>query len=310
MVMPNFLLVGAAKAGTSAIYDYISQHPQIYMSPEKEPMFFAFEGEKPNFQGPGDDHSAYYYSITDLETYEALFNQVSNEVAIGEASALYLYHEQAPERIQHYIPKVKLVMILRHPVERAYSNFLHLVRDNREPVTDFEQAMQQEDNRIENHWEWFWHYRHLGLYAEQIKRYLERFDRSQIKIYLYEDFVADSDGLIRDCFEFLEVDPDFTPDTSRKVNASGFTKNKALHSFLRQPNPIKEMVKLILPTQLGRQIKTYLHNKNLEKPQLSGELKKQLVEDYFYDDIIELQTLIERDLSDWLALSTVNEMTA
>ena len=300
MIMPNFLLIGAAKAGTSAIYDYIDQHPQIYMSPEKEPMFFAFEGEKPNFSGPGDDHSSNYYSVTDLTAYQNLFKGVSTQKAIGEASALYLYHPKAPERISHYIPDAKLIAILRDPVKRAYSNFLHLVRDSREPLTNFTEAMQQEDSRIHNNWEWFWHYRHLGLYSEQIQRYLERFSQDKIRIYLYEDFTKDPVGMLQNCFEFLEIDTTFVPDMSAKVNVSGFTKNKALHNFLRQPNPIKNLAKVFLPTKLAKRMKASVQNQNLVKPELSDEVRQELIETYFKDDILKLQDLIGRDLSAWL----------
>lgn len=300
MIMPNFLIIGAAKSGTSALYDFLSQHPQIYMSAAKEPMFFAFEGESPNFLGPGDDRSANYYSITDIKDYCALFQSVSDEVAIGEGSTLYLYHPKAPERIRTHIPDVKLIVILRDPVERAYSNFLHLVRDNREPLTDFYQAFQQEEIRMNNGWEWFWHYKRLGLYYVQLRRYFENFSQDQMRIYLYEDFANNSADLLKDCFQFLNVDKKFIPDMSMKVNASGVPKSKYLNSFLRRQNPIKKIIKPLLPEKVGRRLKTYVHNKNLVKPDFLPELREELIQTYFREDILKLQDLIQRDLSKWL----------
>src|SRR5688572_7713518 len=129
MVMPNFLIIGAAKAGTTSLYSYLNQHPQIFMSPVKEPNFFALEGEKLNFRGPGDAQVINRYSITQLESYRAHFKGITQETCIGEASTLYLDHPKAVERIQHYTPKARLITILRDPVERAFSNFLHAVRD-------------------------------------------------------------------------------------------------------------------------------------------------------------------------------------
>jgi hypothetical protein len=299
MVIPNFIVIGAAKAGTSALYDLLDQHPQIYMSPEKEPMFFAFKDEKLDFRGPGDDRSANYYAVTDLEAYQSLFKGVSDEVAVGEASALYLYHPKAPERIFRYIPEVKLIAILRDPVLRAYSNFLHLIRDGREPVPDFIQAIQQEESRISNHWEWFWHYRKLGLYYEQLKRYFDIFNSGQIRVYLYEDFTGDSLKVLRDIFSFLAVDDTFVPDLSIKVNVSGIPRNRAWHTFLREPNPIKDILKPLLPVRLGRRLKTNLHNLNLDKPKVAPEIRQELIP-LFREDILKLQDLTQRDLSKWL----------
>ena len=125
MIMPNFLLIGAAKAGTSSLYGYLKQHPQIYMSPIKEPRFFALEGETLNFNGP--TRGINQTSINTLEAYSQLFQKVTTEKAIGEASTIYLSSPKAPERIKHYLPDVKLIAILRDPSERAFSSYMHLV---------------------------------------------------------------------------------------------------------------------------------------------------------------------------------------
>ena len=141
MVMPNFLVIGAAKAGTTSVYEYLKQHPQIWMSPLKETNFFALEGETLNFRGPGDQDYINRFSITKIEDYLNLFQGVSNQVAIGEVSPLYLYSLKAPERIRHYTPDTKIIIILRNPVDRAYSSFLHLIRDGREQIRNFAQAL-------------------------------------------------------------------------------------------------------------------------------------------------------------------------
>ncbi|NEO98888.1 MAG: sulfotransferase [Symploca sp. SIO2E9] len=299
MKMPNFLIIGAPKAGTSTIYDYLNQHPQIYMSPEKEPMFFAFKGEKMSFCGPGDDQDVNYYAVTDIETYCNLFKGVSNEIAIGEASTTYLYSQRAPGRIHHHLPNAKLIAILRNPVDRAYSNFLHFVRDCREPLTDFTQALEQEEIRIHNNWGYFWHYRHQGFYYGQLKRYFNTFDQGQIKVYLYEDFTANPLSLLQDIFQFLGIDETFVPDMSIRLNVSGIPKNKALNNFLREPNPIKDAIKLFLPDRLGPRLKAHLHRRNLAKPELSPEVRAEVLQVY-REDLLKLQDLIERDLSKWL----------
>ncbi len=292
--MPNFLIIGAAKAGTTALHTYLQQHPQIYMTPEKETNFFAFEGETLNFHGPGDEAIG-QFSITDLPTYQAEFRGVQNETAIGEACPLYLYSSKAPERILAYLPNVRLIAILRNPVERAYANFLHLVRDNREPQRDFAQALQAEKVRIENNWEWFWHYNQLGYYATQLKRYYKIFAPSQIRVYLYEDLHESPLRIIQDIFRFLQVEDGFVPDMSLRPNKSGIPKNPLLHQLLRKPNRLKSLLKPLFPASLRQKIQ---HN-NLVTPPLSPEVRRQL-RDLYREEILACQDLIGRDLSPWL----------
>lgn len=299
MTMPNFLIIGTAKAGTTSLHGYLKQHPQIYMSPAKEPKFFAFEGEKLDFREPGDAKEPESI-VTNIEAYRALFREVADEVAIGEASTVYLYSSKAPERIKYYIPNVKIITILRDPVERAYSNFLHLVNQGREPLTDFAQAIEKEEERILNNWWVFWHYRQRGLYSVQLKRYFDLFDKSQIKVYLYEDFQTDATKMLKDIFRFLEVDEAFIPNLSEKVRQSRrVPKNKVLHALLTQPNLVKSILKPLFPTGMRQQVATSLKNKNLVKPKLTPEVRRQLVENY-REDILKLQDLIQRDLSKWL----------
>ncbi|BFM39464.1 sulfotransferase [Synechocystis sp. LKSZ1] len=295
MTLPNFLIVGAAKSGTTALHTYLQQHPQIYMTPDKETNFFAFQGETLHFQGPGDE-AINSFSITDLATYEQLFDGVTQETAIGEACPLYLYHPQAPHNIAQMLPTVRLIIILRNPVDRAYANFLHLVRDDREPL-DFTSAIAAESERINKHWEWFWHYLQQGYYGPQLQRYYELFPANQMKVYLYEDLVKRADWLLRDIFDFLQVDPDFQPDMSVRPNKSGMPKNRFLHQLLTKPNPIKSLLKPLFPAQLRQKIQ----HRNLETPKLTAEMRQQLINSYRVD-ILACQDLLQRDLSAWLTV--------
>lgn len=302
MTMPNFLIIGATKAGTTSLYHYVKQHPQIYMSPIKEPRFFALEGEKnPSFRGQNGKQQK-WITITNIEDYLALFKGVSNEIAIGEASTLYLYSSKAPERIRQYVPNMKLIAILRDPVERAYSHFLHFVRSCHEPFSDFLQAFQDEENRIQNDWGILWHYKQMGFYHVQLSRYFQIFDQSQIKIYLYEDWNSDPLGLLEDLFRFLGVDNTFIPNISVRSNPSVIPQNKTLQEFLLYPNPLKSALRMFIPKRLRQQVSVNLYKKNINngfKPPLSQQVREQLIEVY-RKDILELQNLINRDLSKWL----------
>lgn len=290
MLMPNFLIIGAQKAGTTSLYHYLKQHPQVYMSPVKEPHFYTYEGEKLNTHGPGRNLSI---PITNLEVYQAMFQEVSDETAIGEASPSYIYSPKAPERIRHYIPNTKLIAILRHPAERAYSNFLHSIRYNCEPLNDFAQALQEEEVRIRDNWGFLWHYKQKGFYYVQLKRYFDLFDQEQIRVYLYEDLNTNPNRVLRDIFQFLSVDENFAPDISTKHNVSGIPKNRTLQAIGMSLNPI---LKSFLPVGLHRSIRNRIL---IKPPELPLEIRRQLIEVY-REDILKLQALIQQDLSIWL----------
>ena len=290
MVMPNFLVIGAMKSGTTALYYYLEQHPQIYMSPIKEPNFFCYEG-----QVVADRNS-----ITQIGDYQDLFKGVSGEKAIGEASHCYLYEPRAVERIEHYVPEAKLIAILRNPVDRAHSHFLHLVRNGTEPLTDFAQAIREETGARQK--EMFQDYVGVGLYHDQLKRYFDAFGRDRIKVYLYEDLSNAPIDTLQDAFRFLEVEDSFVPDVSVKRNVSGYPKYKILDKFLRKPKVAKQALKLYLPTGLRWRLSEAFDNlktRNLiEPPPVQPEVRRQLIEVY-REDILKLQELICRDLSGW-----------
>jgi hypothetical protein len=260
MTFPDFIILGAAKAGTTALYHYLSQHPQIAMSRIKETNYFSLMGEPLDFRGPGDDDYINRLSVTTLEDYQAQFHLTAHTRAVGEASHLYLYHPETPRRIRAHIPHVKLIAILRNPVDRAFSAFLHLIRDGREPEGDFEVALAKEEERIQAGWEHIWHYRSMGFYYEQLKRYYDVFPSDQIRVHIYRDFRHDPDTLLREVFEYLGVDTAFRPDRSVRHNRTD-----------RSAAPLS----------------------------LAPELRAELLE-RFRPDILKLQKLLDRDLSHWL----------
>ena len=297
MVMPNFLIIGAAKSGTTSLYHYLKQSPQIYMSPIKEPYFFAVEGEALRFRGPEDGLRR--NAITTIDSYRVLFNEVSNELAIGEASTLYLYEPKAPRRIHHYVPRVKLIAILRNPVDRAYSNFLYMSRRQLEPLPDFVQALREEEARIRNDWSPSWHYMRRGFYCAQLKRYFSLFEPSQIRVWLYEDLCDDSMDLVQSTCRFLGVDDSFVPDVSTVHNVSGLPKSALIHRLIRKSKPIKPLVKPLLPAIVRELISKKLRGLYVVKPPLPQQVRRQLMKAY-REDILALQDLIQRDLSGWL----------
>jgi hypothetical protein len=298
MILPNFIIIGAAKSGTTALYQYLKQHPKVFMSPVKEPMFFALEGQNMDFCGPGDPEYL-KRTINDFEDYCALFQQVSDESAIGEASVWYLYSNDAVKRIKHYVPKAKLIAMLRNPVERAYSNFVFYIQVGREPLVDFAQAIEAEKLRIQKNWGWGFHYIQRGFYYRQLKAYYKSFDKSQIRVYLYDDFTDDPITVLQDIFKYLAVDDSFVPDMSKRHNVSAIVNYKTLYVFLKRLNPIARMLDPFVPDVLYRQAKNDIKNKLIKKPTFPPELRSKLIEIY-REDILKLQDILMRDLSNWL----------
>lgn len=300
-MLPNFLLIGAQKAGTTALSYYLSQHPQVYMSPVKEPGFFAFEEQSPNFSGP-NDYQSFRFVTTDLNEYQQLFAAVGSEKAIGEASTWYLYHPDAPNRIRHYIPDVKLIAVLRNPVDRAFSSYMHLVKQGREPLASFKDALAQEEKRINAGWEYLWHYKQMGLYANQIKRYQKRFKYSQLKIFLYEDLDIYPEKVLREIFSFLEIENEFVPPVLSRHNISGIKKSKFVDNLLRNDNPLKSALKPLLPIKFRQELADFVRVRNYKRYTCPKDVRAQLIKE-FRNDIIELQDLIQQDLTGWLTLN-------
>jgi len=291
MTMPNFLIIGAMKSGTTALYYYLEQHPEIYMSPVKEPNFFS-----PQEQENAAD------AVTNIGTYQHLFRGGSGKKAIGEASHSCLYEPRAAAEIRRYVPEAKLIAILRNPIDRAYSHFLHMVRSGTEPLDDFAQALREEEVGIHKE-RTFQDYIGRGLYYNQLKRYFGTFPQEQVRVYLYEDLSGAPISTVQDAFRFLKVDDSFVPDVSLRRNVSGQPKYKTLDGLLRRQSPIKHAAKIYLPARMRwRLSKAFddLKTRNLvEPPPVQSEVRRQLIRVY-REDILRVQELIQRDLSGWL----------
>ncbi|MGF1512404.1 MAG: sulfotransferase domain-containing protein [Elainellaceae cyanobacterium] len=299
MKSPNFLIIGAAKSGTTTLSDAFAEHPDIYMSPIKETNFFSLFEEDINFLRKSVNEEYLNDCVTDMRTYEALFQEASTERAVGEASPSYLYFPKAAQRIRNYNSNIKLIAVLRNPVDRAYSNFLHHVRDELETESEFYKGICLEQRRIDENWWWGFHYIQAGLYYKQLKVYFDLFDRSQIKIYLYDDLAKSAVDVVQDAYKFIGVNEQFEPNLLIQKNVTGVPKNKNLNAFLRDGNIVKTIFKPLIPEKIRKAVIFELNKKNLEKPNISSKFREELI-DIFREDTLKLQTLINRDLSSWL----------
>lgn len=300
MALPNFLIMGAARAGTTSVYRYLRQHPQVYMSDIKEPWFFALENEAVSFTGP----SAQYFrknAVTKLAQYEALFDGVTDRLAIGEASTMYMYSRRACERIRHHIPGAKLIVMLRHPAERAFSHFLHEVQRRREPLADFGGALGAEAERMAMGWGFPYAYRDIGFYYRQLKVYFDSFPREQIGIWLFDDLEADTDRVMADIMRFIGVEP-IAVDTSMHHNVArsiSLPRSTALSTLICEENAVKKLAQSFIPATLRGRGRRILQRLNQKRPLVRRSVRRELINGY-RDDILKLQSLIQRDLSQWL----------
>lgn len=294
--MPTFLIIGAAKAGTTAFYWYVRQHPNVFMPEVKEPHYWAFAGQRLDFKGPGVGLNR---AITDRAAYERLFEPGRGRRAIGEASASSLYVPEAPERIRRDLPDARLIAVLRQPADRAFSSYLHLKRDGREPAADFAEALALEPRRIRDNWGFLWRYRDVGFYGRQLARYYGLFPREQIRVYLSEHLSRDPVGVIRDAYAFIGVDPAFVPDTSVQFNPGGVPRSSLFGLAIGYRSPLRWLARQVLPPSVLQRLKSGIARQALARPRLDPALRAQLTAEYA-DDIRRVSDLIGRDLSYWL----------
>ena len=170
MALPDFLIIGAPKAGTTALHAALARHQALFMSPVKEPKFFLIDGPPPTRGGGPGDIPTYREHIWRRADYEALFAGAPAGAFRGESTPFYLYDRQAQRRIRDLIPDVKMIAMLRDPVERAHSNWTHLWSAGLDPIDDFVAACADEDRRVAAGWAQFWHYTRLGRYGEQLEQ--------------------------------------------------------------------------------------------------------------------------------------------
>lgn len=294
LTMPNFLVIGAARSGTTALYEFLNQHPQVFVSTPKEPHYFSFMGQELGFSGPGDEQLINSVAITDHGQYEALFDDAGDRLAIGECSVSYLYYPDTAGRIRQALPDVKIIAILRNPVERAYSAHLYLRKLGLEEEPDFVRALALEESRIHAGWHHLWHYKAMGYYGLQLERYFRLFDRDKILVVFQQDLRRYPQSSLKKVFGFLNVDTEFRPTVSTFINQGGIARSQLLQRVFNRSSVIKDIAKYFIP----RTVRRRLRNMNLNRPTLPQEASRGLSSAYREDNNI-LQDLLGMDLLWW-----------
>lgn len=293
---PDFFLVGAAKSGTSSLYNYLVQHPSVFMSEPKEPHFFS------EWRPPMEE-------VKGIGEYLGLFEGVPDDIRAGDASTSYLYSPSAARKIKDFRPNAKIIVVLRDPVSRAYSQYWNQVQEGVEPLS-FEEALKAEPERIERDWWFGFHYFEAGRYADQVARYLDLFDRESVRIYLFEDLTWNAESVCHDAFSFLGVDFARAVSAKKIHNPGGAPRNLLaakllqagilLFRFFQRQWKVRGSNGKPLPTGKLKHAKDWMLKKNSRPfPEMAARTRFDLKAAY-KEDVIRLQALIGRDLGHWL----------
>lgn len=295
MKTPNFFIVGAPKCGTTAMYEFLRKHPQIFMTQFKEPHFFCTD-----LKGT--------YFITDREKYFNLFSGSDGYDRIGEASGWYLYSSHAARAIQEFNPDARIIIMLRNPVDFMHSYHSQRLYAGTEDIKDFEEALDAEaDRRLGRRMPanpdtpHGLFYKDVARFSQQVQRYLDVFGRERVHIILFDDFKQDGPGVYRGTLRFLGVREDFTPKF-QSVNANKEARSRSLMSVLHRPPALAARIaRLLMKPQTREKLKSSvrrLNTRTVAREPMAPELRKRL-QAYFADEVEKLSAIVGKDLSHW-----------
>lgn len=287
-MLPNFFIAGTPKSGTTSLFNYLDEHPEVFMCPEKEPNYFSYQDIV--------QQNLYYAEkgIGNRDEYEKLFKDVTSEKAIGEASVSYLFYEKVPARIKTTVPDAKIIIILRNPVDRAFSHYLMDTRLGYLNIA-FEDIIYKRVQHplLDLYYQQFVE---LGFYFEQVKRYIDLFGEGQVKIFINDDLKEDISKVILSVYAFLNINSNLMPDFKKQYNVYQKPRNIFI-SKLYSSKHLRNLARKIIPENLVDTVKNTLLIKG-KKPKLSMETRKYL-NGLFKDNILQTAGLIGRDLSHW-----------
>ncbi len=292
---PQFLVIGAARSGTTALYQYLAEHPGLFLTEPKEPHYLALAGTTPAFTGPGDRQTINRLAVTDREAYLRLYDGARPDQLRGEASVSTLYYPDAVTRAREMAPDARLVCMLRDPVDRAYSSWLYL-RSRGYDAGSFEECLAAEEERTRAGWSHMWQLARLSRYAEQLEPFAAAFG-DRLLVVVQEDFAADPAGELRRVLTFLGVDPDVPIDASRRVNAAGLPRSRAVTSALntlRRSPVLRRVVTAAVPQRQRERIRSANLDRTTVDPATRAALAAAL-----RDDVRELEDLLGRRLGAW-----------
>ena len=299
---PDFFLIGAPKAGTSALHAALAQHPGLFLSRVKEPKYYMCgDSPPPAYKGPGDAHSNQEW-IWQRERYLDLFAEAPEGTLRGESTPFYLYNRDARRRIAADAPEAKLIAVLRDPVDRAYSNWMHLWMDGLEPRADIVEAVRREPERVDKGWAPFWHYQGLGMYGRQVADLREHVDKERVLLLRYRELVDEPSVTLDRVFRFLGVSS-AQIDTIPKDNARVFVQDgprvRTLAPVIRAGAAVGQFLPPEVWRRVSRPLLSQLHKGgDAARPRLTPEQRATLLEPHL-PDIELLERVTGGSFEDW-----------
>lgn len=293
MAKPNLLIVGAAKSGTTSLHNYLNQHHDIFMCNPKEPHFLINKEIGAGRISVG---------VSEKISYEKLFLDGENLKYRGESSVMYLmYPEIVIPKIREYLGNdVKIIIMLRNPVERAYSGYQHVKRYNiKEDISEFRDAWDISEERYFSSPDMTpaSRYKELGMYYKQVKSYLKNFN---VHIIIYEDYKLDIQNEMNKVFDFLEINRMEINFDRRHMVGGWQWENQKVKSLMTRKNPLKSFLKIIIPFKTVRKIiRKKIQDRNTSDVLPISMEDKKMLKHFYKDDVRQLSKLLDRDLNYW-----------
>lgn len=293
---PEFFIVGAPKCGTTAMQEYLRQHPDIFMPDMKEIHHFA------------DDLLKHDDPFLDRDRYLSLFAGAHEHQLIGEASVYHLFSRNAARNIKSFCPNAKIIIILRNPVDMLYSRHAQLVYNGAEDILDFEASLAAEEKRRNGELipkniriEKKLLHREVVKFAAQVKRYFDMFGRDKVQVIIYDDLRKDTAKVYQETLGFLNVNDSFRPDF-KVINPNKRVRTRTLQHVLKTPPSLIRIAgKLLLPQSCRNLLLNGLKKLNTQfvpRQPMSPELRRRLQKE-FTPEIKNLSELLGRDLTHW-----------
>jgi Sulfotransferase domain len=275
-------------------------HPDAFVCQPKEPHYFAFAGQSMAFCGPGDEATINRAARTKRDDFLALFPEHGSTpyTALGDGSVSSLYyHEHAIPAIREINPAMRIVMVLRDPVDRAYSSYQYLRVRGFEPVDDFMRAVALEDDRREAGWHHLWHYTGMSYYAESVGHYLSNFDREQIGVWFYDDLTARPEACVHEIYAFLGLDPSRVEASLPRVNVSGQPRRRSAQTLIAwagRHEAVRAGLKRLVPFRVRERVRAANLRPTAVSPQDRAELIRQ-----FAPDVDKLSDILDKRVPGW-----------
>jgi hypothetical protein len=289
-ILPNFFIVGARKCGTTSLYHYLKRIPGVYMSPVKELFYFA----------PHAVQNDTFDVIRDKKEYLRLFENARGYIAVGEATPIYLWDPDSPKLIRQAVPNARIIILLRDPIERAYSQYLRVIKYSGMKASFYDELMRDYKSQ-EKLYGRSQLYVELGMYYEQVKRYFDTFGREQVKVIVFEEFIQHIEQTVNEVLAFLGVNYTVTAAIRGHYNPDSVPRSPlsrlvfAFFRWLRARNVKFYKILALLPDSLVQSAPEKILFKRTQKPKIDPKAVKFLQEIY-YDDVLRLESLLGRSL--------------